>query len=202
MGADEWVGYELLLPMILLQVYQAYPDPTPVPPFAGVVQVYPVMNAFDGWGWQPGASVTVILFGEDGQAKETVSITTDQNGGLGWTDLTAQIAKGDTMTVLAHERTVEFPVQPVTWAVADPSTNKIYGLALPYSRIDASIEHPGVAESPWLETVADGWGHFEFDFTPLLDWEYGDSIWIGHWFGENAVVQVVNDSPELTVVEP
>jgi hypothetical protein len=109
--------------------------------------------------------------------------------------------EGDFVTVVAssgvrHTFQVKLPR-----ATADPGTNTIVGVAEPNVELEAGVEHP---EGTWhgLATRAAEDGAFSFDFSPLVDWEYGDWLVVGQYVSQNARINITEDSAEMEVVEP
>ena len=86
-------------------------------------------------------------------------------------------------------------------ATADPEANTIVGVAEPNVGREAGVEHP---EGTWygLATRAAEDGAFSFDFSPLVDWEYDDELFVGQYVSENARINITRDSPEMTVLPP
>jgi hypothetical protein len=113
----------------------------------------------------------------------------------------AVINAGDTVTLVPAEGPrIGFPVL-IPSATADPETNTIFGTAEPGLRVEAFVERPaGTYHS--LETQVSQHGTFFLDFSPLVDWEYGDHLQVRQWVTEYARISIRHDTPELTVLPP
>jgi len=172
---------------------------TPIPPFYGVLQLCPP-GAMAGYSWPPYAVVAVQVTSPDGSAVDAVTVTTEADGHLPWTTFQQQVEEGDWVTVTLGNAAAGFPVAMVR-ATADPGTNTIAGTARAYARVSAGIEHP---LGTWihLNTVAGADGRFLLDSSLLVDWIYGDHLWVGQWLNANATVQVSDGSPYVIVLAP
>lgn len=174
--------------------------PTPVAPFAGVAQIYEVYNAMDGWGWRGGAEVMVKVTSSQGAAKDSFSIVATSWGNLPWTGFRCDLEEGDWITLILDQRETAFPVRMVR-ATADAETDTIVGVARCHALVTAMVEHPA-GNYTSLETHARPDGSFSFDFSPYVNWEYGDGLWVGQFLNANGVVLVTEDSVELRVTPP
>jgi len=174
--------------------------PTPSPVFSGVANIYEVYNGMDGWGWVPNTELTVEVRAPDGTLKDSLSIVASVSGNLPWTNFRRDMEELDWLTLRVNGQHTEFPLRMVR-GTADPKKNTIVGVAQRYVRVTAMVEHPAGTYT-YLETVAGPDGHFSFDFSSRVDWDYGDHLWVGQYLNANGLVQVTEDSPQLQVTEP
>jgi hypothetical protein len=183
------------LPLIL------QPGDGPAPPtLAGVAALYPVYGQVYGWDWSPHEELGVDLRTPTGRLRDTFTVSADSDGAF-VEGFYYEPFEGDSVTLVAssgvrHTFQVKLPR-----ATADPETNTIVGVAEPSARVEAWVWHPA-GTLHQLETQAAADGSFSFDFTPVVDWEYGDGLEVGQWVSEIGRGFITHDSPEMTVLEP
>ncbi len=174
---------------------------TPEPEITGVVSIYAESWDLGGWGWPPYERVSVDVYAPAGRLMDTFFADADSQGNLRGLTRRGVPSEYDWITLIASSggRTtfqVKFPR-----ATADPEANTIVGVAEPNVELEAGVEHP---EGTWhgLPTRAAEDGAFSFDFSPLVDWEYGDDLFVGQYVSENARINIGRDSPNMIVLEP
>jgi hypothetical protein len=188
-------------PVVFLPLALRGEGTAPTPGITGVVNVYPRSWSISGWGWSPHETLSVDVYAPGGRLMDTFFAVADENGELDAPSHWPVPREHDWMTLVASSGgratfQVKFPR-----ATADPDANTIVGVAEPNVELEAGMEHP---EGTWhgLATRAAADGSFSFDFSPLVDWEYGDDLWVGQYVCDNARINITRDSPEMTVLEP
>ena len=151
-------------------------SPTAPPPFSGWLQVQFSHNAVDGWNWPAEAQVSIDVSAPDGMLRQSLMLQTESDGHLPWTEFEVELEEGDWITATLGGVKAGFPIL-LPRAVGDPAGDRIEGTARPFSRVMALVGHG----DQWfnMDTTAAEDGHFEFDFSSEVDWNYDDYVRVG-----------------------
>jgi len=178
------------------------PSPPSQPAIDGLLEIFPHWGGIYGWEWTPGQEIGLDLRTATGRLRSTVTARASAWGTFDTAfRYCCPLREGDWFTLAQSNGALGSFELRTPQAVADPTEDTIVGSGVPNMRVQAMVEYPPDSYHS-LETVSGADGSFSFDFTPLVDWEYGAPIQVQQWLNEYASVTIRDDTPGLVVLQP
>jgi len=171
------------------------PSQTPNPVSFGSLNVWEAYRAIEGFDWPPNTDVTVKLESSEGTQKELITTTTTSDGEFPRTELNSIIEDGDQFNVNMEDNQILLPVRLVK-VLVDPTNNIITGIAQPDVRVTITLDYPSGSYTD-LETSSDLEGYFEFDLSPIAEWDDNRHFWISHFYNPQISTSITNESPQI-----
>jgi len=140
----------------------------------------------------------VILKSIEGIQKEDISITTSSDGQFPRIELKTIIEDGDQLIVNMEDNQLLLPIRLVE-VIVDPAQNTISGVSQPDVLITITLGYPSGSYTD-IETYSDHNGNFEFDLSPVAEFEYQRHFWISHFYHPNINTSITNESPQIRII--
>lgn len=171
------------------------PSQTPIPAAFGNLHVWEAYRAIEGFDWLPNTEVTVILTTSDGIQKEAISTKTTSDGQFPRIEFNNIIENGDQIVVTLEDIQLLLPVRLVQ-VLVDPANNTITGVAEPNVRLTITLDYPSGSYTD-LVTISDANGNFEFNLSPVAEWDDNRHFWISHFYDPLISTSITNESPQI-----